>query len=57
MSVPKYYEFMLPILKIASDKKEHDLTEVREMLSKEFKLTEDDLKFIQEGIELSKFIQ
>ncbi len=43
MSVPKYFEFMLPILQFASDNKEHDLNEVRQHLSINFKLSEEDL--------------
>lgn len=43
MSVPKFYEFMKPFLVAIKDGKSYHLKQVRSVLSKEFKLTEDDM--------------
>ncbi len=44
MAVPKYDEFMLPLLKLAGDKKTHSMSEAYENLAQLFKLTEEDRK-------------
>jgi restriction system protein len=44
MTIPSYHEAMLPILKLASDKKEHSLKETIEFLAQKLKLTEEDRK-------------
>lgn len=41
MTVPDFQSFFYPILKFASDQKEHSLNEVREYLTNYFKLSED----------------
>ncbi len=43
MAIPDYQSIMLPLLKLASDKKEHPIKEAHETLAKEFKLTDDEL--------------
>jgi restriction system protein len=40
--IPDYQSIMLPLLKIAEDKKEHALQEVRVLLANYFKLTEEE---------------
>ncbi len=42
MSVPKFDEIMLPLLKLHSDKKEHHRKEFLDALMQEFKLSEED---------------
>lgn len=42
MPVPAYHEFMLPILKIADDRADHEIAVVRERLAQEFRLSDDD---------------
>lgn len=42
MAIPDFQSIMLPLLKIASDKKEHTKWEAVEELSKFFELTEED---------------
>jgi len=42
--IPKYEEIMLPFLKYLSDEKEHSLSETHDVLAKEFKLTDDELR-------------
>jgi restriction system protein len=44
MAIPDFQSLMLPMLKIAGDKKEHTLSEVMEKLAQEFNLTEEDRK-------------
>ncbi len=43
MAIPKYDELMLPVLKVLSDEKEHRITEIVDILGKQYKLTEDEL--------------
>ena len=43
MAIPDYQTLMLPLLKIASDEKEHSLKEALDVLSKEFDLSTDEL--------------
>lgn len=43
MAIPSFQSFLLPILKFTSDGKEHVMKEAREVLAKEFNLSEDDL--------------
>jgi restriction system protein len=40
--IPDYQSIMLPLLKILSDEKEHSNTELIELISNEFNLTEED---------------
>jgi restriction system protein len=42
MAVPGYQEFMLPILRIAFDGKEHSIAEVMETLASQMKISEED---------------
>jgi len=44
MPVPPYQDFMLPLLKLAQDGKEHSVEESTTALAEQFKLTADDLK-------------
>jgi restriction system protein len=43
MSIPDYQSLMLPLVKLASDKKEHSLQEATQTIAKEFNLSEADL--------------
>ena len=42
--IPDYQTLMLPVLKSVADGKEHKIKEITESLSKEFSLTEEELK-------------
>jgi len=42
MSVPDFQSLMLPLLKMAADGNEHSLVESREVLAREFSLTQPD---------------
>lgn len=42
--IPKYEEIMLPLLKYLSDGQEHGLSETHDVLAKQFKLTDDELR-------------
>lgn len=42
MSIPDFQSFMLPVLELASDGKEHSLEEARAFLAESFSLTEAD---------------
>src|SRR5664280_655460 len=42
MAVPDFQALMLPLLKLASDSREHTLAETLEQLAREFKLSDDD---------------
>ena len=44
MAIPDYQTIMLPLLKFASDSREHRFREAVEALADKFKLTEDDRK-------------
>ncbi len=44
MPIPDYQSIMLPLLKYASDKKEHSIREVIESLANLFKLSEEERK-------------
>lgn len=44
MSVPSFQEFMLPFLRALSDKKEHTIPEMCQIIARDFALTEDDLR-------------
>lgn len=44
MPIPDYQTIMLPLLKFASDEKEHSLREAIEFLADEFQLTDDERK-------------
>lgn len=46
MAIPDYQSLMLPLLKIAADGKEHSKREALNLLSKQFGLTDDELKEI-----------
>lgn len=43
MAIPDYQSLMLPLVKLASDKKEHFLQEATQSIAKEFKLSETEL--------------
>ncbi len=55
MAVPEYHRLMLPLLRIASDGKEHNLSEAIELLAKEFNLSEADRNEILPSGRQSKF--
>jgi restriction system protein len=42
MGIPEFQTFMLPVLELAGDGKEHSLAEAREKLAQRFKLTEEE---------------
>jgi restriction system protein len=42
MPVPGYQEFMLPLLRIASDGKEHSVSEAMATLADQMKISEED---------------
>lgn len=44
MAVPGHEKFMLPIMEIVSDQREHAVSEVRDKLAEYFQLTEEDLR-------------
>lgn len=44
MAIPDFQSFFVPLLKIASDGKEHSLKEAREKIASEFELSEEDLQ-------------
>lgn len=44
MAIPDYQTVMLPLLKLASDDKEHQIREAVNMLADQFKLTEAERK-------------
>lgn len=44
MTVPDFQSFMLPLLKLASDGKDHTLAEAVEELARQFQLSEEDRK-------------
>ena len=55
MSVPKYHEFMLPLLKLASDSEKHSMSEAYELMAKEFELTIEDRKVLTPSGQQSTF--
>ncbi len=44
MSIPKYHEFMLPILRQLSDGNQKAISELKSLMAKEFNLSEPELK-------------
>ena len=44
MTIPNYEEVMLPLMRIAADKKEHSMREVVDRLAADFKLTDVEKK-------------
>lgn len=44
MAIPKYDELMIPVLEVLSDKKEHRITEIVDILAKKLKLTNEELE-------------
>ena len=44
MPIPDFQTIMRPLLELASDGKEHSLSDAREELARVFKLTEDEKK-------------
>jgi restriction system protein len=44
MAIPDYQSVMLPLLKLLSDKKEHQIRETLEILAKQFNLSEEERK-------------
>ena len=55
MAVPDFQSLMLPMMRIASDGKEHSLREARELLSSQFRLTDRDLEELLASGRQSKF--
>src|SRR2546427_7945268 len=55
MAVPDFQSLMLPMIRIASDGKEHSLREARELLSSQFRLTDTDLEELLASGRQSKF--
>jgi len=55
MAVPDFQSLMLPMMRIASDGKEHSLREPRELLSSQFRLTDTDLEELLASGRQSKF--
>lgn len=43
LAIPNYQTFMLPLLRLTKDGKEHSVRELLEPISKEFRLSEEDL--------------
>ncbi len=43
MAIPKYDELMMPVLEVLSDRKEHRITEIVDILGKKLKLTKEEL--------------
>ena len=44
MAIPRYDELMIPVLEVLSDKKEHRITEIVDILAKKLKLTNEELE-------------
>ena len=44
MAIPDFQSIFLPLLKLASDRKEHSFREARETLAKDFALSDEELK-------------
>ena len=44
MEIPKFYEFMLPMLQEMNDGNEHSIAELKQAMVKKFGLSEEDLK-------------
>ena len=44
MAIPGYQTFMLPVLQLAADGEEHCLAEAREVLARQFNLSEEELQ-------------
>ncbi|MBN2251873.1 MAG: restriction endonuclease [Candidatus Altiarchaeota archaeon] len=44
MAVPDFQSFMLPLLELSGDQKEHSISEAKEVMAKVFKLSEEDRK-------------
>jgi restriction system protein len=42
MTVPEYQSFMLPLLNLASDQREHSLTEAYDIMAKQFNVTDEE---------------
>ena len=40
--IPDFQSIMLPLLEITGDKKEHTIQEIRDLLAKYFRLTEEE---------------
>ena len=44
MAIPDFQSLMLPLLRLVNDGKEHSISEWREKVAQQYKLTEDELK-------------
>ena len=44
MAIPKYQEYMYPLMNLAADKEEHTVREAYELMAKHFNLSEKDIK-------------
>lgn len=49
MAIPTFQTLMLPLLRLAKDRKEHSVKEFLEPLAKEFKLTDEDLSVMNQS--------
>jgi restriction system protein len=49
MAIPNYQTFMLPLLRLTQDGKEHSVKEFLEPLAKEFQLNEEDLSVMNQS--------
>lgn len=49
MTIPDYQTLMLPLLKIAADKKEHSKEDAMNILAEQFRLTEAEKKVLLYG--------
>lgn len=56
VAVPDYQSFMLPLLKILGDQKEHSLKEIMEKLASEFNLSKEEQKELLPSGRQSKFV-
>ena len=50
MAIPKYNELMIPVLEVLSDEKEHSFTEIIDILAKKYKLSQDEIAYIERVI-------
>jgi restriction system protein len=55
MAVPEFQSFMLPMVQLASDGQPHSLAEARDLLARQFALSEDDLRELLPSGRQSRF--
>jgi len=56
MAIPSFQDFMLPMLKLFSDSKEHKMLEVKEELTRYFNISEEEKKYFYRA-ENKKYIK